>query len=290
MKLLLDSFWRAVMYCLYPRVMLLSLLPLLLLTAGGAALGYFFWSDAVEATRLWLADSGFFSTLLDWFTRFGMQGFRVAVAPLIVVALATPLFVLLVMWVVALMMTPALLTLVATRRFHTLAKADAGWGTFIRSAAWSLGSTLIAIVLMLVSIPLWFIPPLIVIVPPLIWGWLTYRVMSFDALASHASTDERRAVMRQHRGTLLVIGIVSGYLGALPSLMWALGAMAAVFAVVLLPIALWLYTLIFAFSSLWFIHYCLAALEQYRAAHMPSSPAAVDADIIDLSMPQIPHA
>jgi hypothetical protein len=38
-----------------------------------------------------------------------------------------------------------------------------------------------------------------------------------------------------------------------------------VFAVILLPVMLWLYTLVFAFSSLWFIHYCLAALDQHRA-------------------------
>lgn len=269
MKLLLDSFWRAAMYCLHPRVMMLSLLPLILLTAVGGILGYFFWSGAVESVRLWLESTGFFSTILDWFTRFGMQSFRAAAAPIVVIALTTPVLVLLVMLVVALMMTPALTRLVAMRRFESLVKADAGIGFFVRSAAWSLGSILIAAVLLLLSIPLWFIPPLVMIIPPLIWGWLTYRVMSFDALASYASTAERRAVMKEHRGALLFIGIVAGYLGALPSLIWALGAMAAVFAVVLLPIALWLYTLIFAFSSLWFIHYCLAALEQYRAGQMP---------------------
>ena len=40
--------------------------------------------------------------------------------------------------------------------------------------------------------PLWFVPPLVLIVPPLIWGWLTYRVMGFDVLAEHASREERR--------------------------------------------------------------------------------------------------
>jgi hypothetical protein len=35
---------------------------------------------------------------------------------------------------------------------------------------------------------------------------------------------------------------------------------------VLLPLAIWIYTLIFAFSSLWFSHYCLAVLEQSRVA------------------------
>jgi hypothetical protein len=269
MKLLLDSFWRAALYCLHPRVMMLSLLPLLLLTLFGGVLGYFFWSTAVEAVRLWLESSGFFSTILDWLTRFGMQSFRAAAAPFVVIIFATPVLVLLVMFVVALMMTPALLKLVAMRRFDTLARADAGLVPWLRSAAWSLVSTLIAALLLLLSIPLWFVPPLIMILPPLIWGWLTYRVMSFDALASHASLDERRAIMKEHRGALLFIGVVAGYLGALPSLIWALGAMAAVFAVILLPVMLWLYTLVFAFSSLWFIHYCLAALEQYRAAQMP---------------------
>jgi hypothetical protein len=249
--------------------MMLSLLPLILLTLVGGTLGYFFWSTAVEAVRLWLESSGFFSTILDWLTRFGMQSFRAAAAPFVVIILATPMLVLLVMFVVALMMTPAFLKLVAMRRFDKLAKADAGLASWVRSAAWSLVSTLIAALLLLLSIPLWFVPPLIMVVPPLIWGWLTYRVMSFDALSSHASSEERKIIMKEHRGALLFIGVVAGYLGALPSLIWALGAMAAVFAVILLPVMLWLYTLVFAFSSLWFIHYCLAALEKHRAAQMP---------------------
>ena len=40
---------------------------------------------------------------------------------------------------------------------------------------------------------------------------------------------------------------------------------AVALAPVLVPLSIWLYTLIFAFSSLWFTHYCLAALERLRA-------------------------
>lgn len=265
MKLLLDSFWRAAFYCLHPRVMWLSLLPLFLLTILGGLLGYFFWSHALEAVRLWLEGSGFFSTLLDWFTRFGLQGFRTAVAPIIVIAIATPVLIFLVMLIVAWLMTPALVELVSQRRFTSLAKAQGGISSSIHSVLWAIGSTLLALVLLFLSMPLWLVPPLIMILPPLIWGWLTYRVMSFEALAGHATANERQAIMRQHRGSLLFMGLVVGYLGAMPSLIWALGAMAAVFAVILLPVMLWLYTLVFAFSSLWFIHYCLAALDQHRA-------------------------
>ena len=39
MSLLLDSFWRAVAYCLHPRVIGLSLLPLLAMIALAAGLG-----------------------------------------------------------------------------------------------------------------------------------------------------------------------------------------------------------------------------------------------------------
>jgi hypothetical protein len=38
MSLLLDSFWRAAAYCLHPRVIVLSLLPLLLILIVGLVL------------------------------------------------------------------------------------------------------------------------------------------------------------------------------------------------------------------------------------------------------------
>ena len=56
------------------------------------------------------------------------------------------------------------------------------------------------------------------------------------------------------------MGVLTGYLGAAPSVVWALGAMAIVLAPVLVPVAVWIYTLVFAFSALWYAHYTLAAL------------------------------
>ena len=120
-------------------------------------------------------------------------------------------------------MTPAMVALVAERRFPLLERKKGG--SLLASLAWSLGSTVLAAVALVVSMPLWLIPPLILILPPLIWGWLTYRVMSYDALVDHASAEERREIFRRHRGSLLGIGVLSGYLGAAPSLLWASGAM-----------------------------------------------------------------
>jgi hypothetical protein len=36
-------------------------------------------------------------------------------------------------------------------------------------------------------------------------------------------------------------------------------------APVLIPVAIWIYTLVFAFSALWFSHYALSALQALRA-------------------------
>ena len=61
------------------------------------------------------------------------------------------------------------------------------------------------------------------------------------------------------------MGVLTGYLGAAPSLVWASGAFALVLAPVLVPLAVWIYTLVFAFSALWFAHFALAALQALRA-------------------------
>lgn len=275
-----DAFWRAVAYCLHPRVIALSFLPLVLMVALSFALSYFFWDTAVAAVAAWFEAFDLVQALLSWLERIGLGGLRAVFAPLIVLVLATPVIVLVCLLLVALFMTPAMVDLVGQRRFPALQKRHGGslWvGLF-----WSLGSTLLALAALILSMPLWLVPPLVLILPPLIWGWLTYKVFSFDALAAHASADERRQLMREHRAVLLTMGVLSGYLGAAPSLLWASGAMFIPLAPLLVPIAIWIYTLVFAFASLWFGHYLLAALERLRGASNgsqvvePVPPAALE--------------
>jgi len=99
-------------------------------------------------------------------------------------------------------------------------------------------------------------------------------VMAFDSLAEHASAEERRALLREHRMPLLSMGIVAGYMGAAPSLLWAAGAILLVLAPVVIVVAVWLYTVVFVFSALWFAHYTLAALERLRRERESAPPAA----------------
>lgn len=263
MSLLLDAFWRAVAYCLHPRVIAFSLLPLVMMVVLSFALGYLFWETTVTWVAQGLQGMAVVQTFFGWLERMGMAGLSDVLAPLLVLVLATPVVVLCCLLLVAVFMTPAMVALVGRRRFSELEKKRGG--SLLVSILWSLGSTLLALVVLVLSMPLWLIPPLVLILPPLIWGWLTYRVFAFDALAEHASADERRQILKEHRGTLLAMGIVSGYIGAAPSLLWASGALFIAMAPLLIPVAIWIYTLVFAFASLWFAHFGLAALQKLRA-------------------------
>ena len=276
MKPLLDAFWRAAAYCLHPRVILLSILPLVVVGGVAALLGYLYWDASVTAMRGAMNGWPWLVTLFGWLEAAGVGVLGHWVAPLVLVALVVPVIVVLSLLLVALLMTPALVKLVARQRFPRLERLHGA--NFWQSAATSLGCTLIALIALAISIPLWFIPPLVLIVPPLIWGWLTYRVMGFDVLAEHASVAERQTILRRHRWPMLWMGTVAGYLGAAPSLVWAFGALTVLFAPLLAVVAVWLYTLVFAFSALWFAHYALWALQDLRARRVGGDAGGVGLD------------
>ena len=275
MRLLLDSFWRAAAYCLHPRVIALSVLPLVLMSVLALAAGYFFWEGAVDAVRAQIEAWSLLGTLFDWLAGIGLPNLKSVLAPLVVVFVATPVIVVLSLIAVAVLMTPTMLALVADRRFPQLERRRGG--SFLGAVFGGAWATLVALLALVVSVPLWFVPPLVLILPPLIWGWLAYRVLSYDVLADHASAAERQALVREHRPSLLAMGVITGYLGAAPSLVWASGVLFLALAPVLVPLAVWVYTLVFAFSSLWFAHYALAALQQLRAAApLPIEPVVSD--------------
>jgi hypothetical protein len=273
MQSLIDSFWRAAAYCLHPRVIALSLLPLVICGVLVFGFMFFFWETAIASVRATLENWLLVESLLRWLDSLGLQSFRSALAAIVVLAGVLPVVILLSLLLVALCMTPAIVRLVAERRFPLLEKKRGA--TLAQSIAASLGATLLALVLIVLSMPLWLVPPLVMVLPPLIWGWLTYQVFGFDVLAEHASADERRALLKAHRPPMLAMGVVCGYLGAVPSLIWAVsGVTAIIFAPFVVLLAIWLYTLVFAFSTAWFTHYALAALQARRAAE-PVAESAV---------------
>lgn len=274
--LMVDAAWRALAYCLHPRVIYLSLLPLMLAGVGLGLLGWFGWEPGVAAIRHALDHWDLSHTVLAWLDRAGLGFLRTAAAPFLLVIMVVPLVIVLCLLLVAGLMTPSLVRLVRQRRFQHLQDREAA--PWWRSLLWSAGASITALALLLVSLPLWLMPIFAVLVPPVIWGWLTYRVMAFDTLVDLASPAERDALLKQHHASLLAMGVMCGYIGAAPAALWAMGALTVILAPLMVLLSVWLYTLVFAFSSLWFAHFLLAALQAHR-----QTASALPGGVIDLN-------
>lgn len=259
----LSSFGKAATGALHPRMLWLTFLPFAVAAAGWGPFFWFMWQPLVDAARGWLAASMFGAALYHAFDWVGLTSLHAALAPFLVVALSLPLIVTTVLLLIATISMPLVVRHLSRRRFADLELRRGG--TWYGSLAHALVTTIVCIVLFLATLPLWLFPPLFAVIPPLLWGWLTYRVMTYDALALHASSAERRALIRRHRGPLLAIGIATGLLGTVPTLIWAWSIWLVVLFPVIAAATIWIYAFILVFSALWFGHYCLGALQRLRS-------------------------
>ncbi|MEN3294044.1 MAG: hypothetical protein V7642_3297 [Burkholderiales bacterium] len=265
MRSVLISFGRAVLSQLHFRMLLLTVLPFLVSVVIWGVILWLGLQPTIDWLQRWFSDNGAFSVagnVLDWL---GLGAIKVVVVPLIAMWVLLPLMILTALVFVGTMAMPVIVKHVGNRHYPELEKRRGGtlWGTLWISA-WSF---IVFVLLWLVTLPLSAIPPLTFVIQPALWGWLTYRVMAYDALAEHAGKEEYAHIVRAHRWPLFIIGAIAGAMGAAPTLLWLGGALSVIFFPVLAAGAIWLYVLVFVFSGLWFQHYCLEALAQYRGGH-----------------------
>lgn len=204
--------------------------------------------------------------LLAWS---GIGVVRAAILSMLAMWLLLPVTILAALVFVGLWAMPAINRHVAQKHFSRLLRCHGGslWSTL-----WiSIISLPIFVFLWLVTLPLSVVPPFTFLIHPVLWGWLTYRVMAYDALAEHATRDERRELMHAHRWSLLLIGTIVGVFGAVPTLLWLGGAFSVILLPILATVATWLYVAVFVFSGLWFQHYCLEALTRLRLRAQPTA-------------------
>ncbi|HTI19312.1 MAG TPA: EI24 domain-containing protein [Trinickia sp.] len=270
MSELLRAFARAVVSMLHPRMLWLTFMPFFVVAASWGVIFWFTWQDAVGTVRYWLANSAPGMALYRAFDWIGFASLHAAVAPFIVIAVTIPLIVITVLLVIATTSMPLVVRHLSARRFPALEQRRGG--TWLGSLLYATATTLICVTLIVVTVPLWLIPPFFALIPPLLWGWLTYRVMTYDALALHASHAERIALTRRHRWPLLAIGVASGLMSTLPTLIWAWSIWLVVLFPVIAAAMIWVYAAILIFSALWFGHYCLKALEDMRGEEAHRAP------------------
>ena len=269
MRPILIAFGRALLSQLHIRMLMLTLLPFILSLLIWGVVLWLGLQPMIDAVQAYFVENDGFrisGQLLGWF---GLGALKMVIVPLLAMWVLLPLMILTALVFVGLLAMPIIVKHVA-RRYPQLEARKGGslWGTLWMSVS----SFVVFVVLWLITIPLSAIPPLGFVIQPLLWGWLTYRVIAYDALAEHADAQELRDILRIHRWPLLLIGAITGAMGAAPTLLWLGGALFVVLFPVLAGVSIWLYVLVFVFTGLWFQHYCLQALATYRAAGIANAP------------------
>lgn len=277
MRPVLIAFGRAVLSQLHFRMLLLTVMPFVVSLAIWGVLLWLGLQPMIDWLHAWFtANDGFgiASNVLGWFN---LGAITTVLVPLIAMWVLLPLMILTALVFVGVLAMPMIVRHVSSRHYPDVERRRGG---SIAGSLWiATYSFIIFAALWLVTLPLSLFPPLTFVIQPLLWGWLTYQVMAYDALAEHADRQEIRDIMRIHRWPLLLIGAIGGAMGAAPTLLWLGGALSVILFPVLAAGAIWLYVLVFVFTGLWFQHYCLEALAAHRAvgrAIVPDAPRMKD--------------
>ena len=285
---LIRSLGLALVGTMHPKMLWLSFRPFLIVSIFWGVVIWLIWSPALEMLRTFLTASIFTSWIQSGLEFVGFDEARAWIAPLFLVILLIPIIAISLLVFIAFSTVPAVVDSVVKQKAYEGIMRIKG-GSFVGSFFYTLWSALICLALVMLTLPVWWIPPLFAILPPLLWGWLTMRLMAYDVLLDHATPDERNQLLEEHRWTLLGMGVVAGMIGAVPTFFWATSVLALVLFPFVSFVALWIYSLIFIFSALWFSHFLLHALKQLRQKeHMntidtsatlitnPSNPGVID--------------
>lgn len=275
MRNVFNSYGRALLSQLHGKMLLLSALPFLLSLLLWGLLLYWGLQPLIDSLQALFAEHDLFRTSSAVLGTFGLGMLKTVIVPLIAMFMLLPLMILTALIFMGVLAMPAIGRHVGGRHFPQLEKKHGG--SLLGSVGTSLATFLLFIVVWAALLPLYAFPPAALVGQALLWGWLTYRVMAYDAMADYASAEERQAIMRSRRTQLLLIGVVSGAAGAVPGMLWMGGVMSVVFFPFLAAFAIWLYVVIFIFTGLWFQYYCLEALSALRGVQGMRDVAAADA-------------
>ena len=160
-------------------------------TVGWGVILWFSWQTLIGATRSWLESWSFTVTLYHLFDSLGFSALHAAIAPFLVIAMTIPLIVVTVLLLIATLSMPAVIRFLATRQFAGLELRRGG--TWYGSLGQALWTTLVCLVLLVVTLPLWLVPPFFALIPPLLWGWLkegAHVYVCGDAKRMAADVDE----------------------------------------------------------------------------------------------------
>lgn len=221
----------------HPRMLWLMAWPMLLALASWGIAAYLLWTRISQPLagllQRWL------EVLLGWLP-FDLGGLAAFIASSMLVMLFFALVYLTALFIIGVFGMQKMVDHVASRSYPHLQRLRGG------SAAGGVWNALVAlggmVMLFMVSLPLWLVPPLGPFVLLGILSWANQRLLRYDALAEHADRAEMARIFGERRGALYLLGFLM-----------------ALFAYV--PLVQFLGPVVFGLA---FIHYLLGAISQQR--------------------------
>lgn len=228
MQTILDALARALTSLFHPQMLLLCILPLLLAglfwlgvvaltwhdgwvwftqTLGSSTGASGPWAGRVEPPA-WM--HGMMMLEADWLA----DGMLATAGALLLLALLVPAVWMTALAIAAVIAMPWIVAHVGRRDYPGLARLDGG--TWLGSLWNAIGAVLVFVVLWLLTLPLWLLGGLGAVLGLLLGGWVTQRLLRYDALSSHASVAERQLVIERAGGRLWLLGIVLVLLSLVP--------------------------------------------------------------------------
>jgi len=229
---------------LHPRMLWLMVWPMLVSLAFWGALAAVFWG------RLAAALAGLFQRWLEpaaGFVRLDFGDVTVIAAYVVLALLIIPLIWVTALFILGVFGMQKMVDHVAQRSFPELERRRGGG---VAGSVWNATAALGGMVLLfLVTLPLWLVPPLWPLIPLAIFAWVNQKLLRYDALGEHADRAEMARLFHERRGALLLLGLLLALLAYVP------------FVGFIAPVVF----------GLAFIRYLLAALQDIRGG-----PVALD--------------
>ncbi len=237
MQDILEALGRGFKSLLTPKMLVLTLWPMLLALLFWGGLAWFFWDQWAADLTAVAIQNGIEDRLLQW-------GF-VWLAHWLVVALLISLLLPAVyassLVFTAVFAMPVMLKFVVARDYADLEMKHGG--TLLGSVWNSLIVIVVYLLLWIITLPFWLVPFGAIVIPVLLSAYLNKRLFSYDALMDHASREEFRQIQERSRGGLFGLGAILGFAHYIPILNF------------FTPI----------YIGLAYIHFCLGQLQRLRA-------------------------
>ena len=216
MQAVVAALARAVASQLHPKMLALLVVPFVVAIAFWIVTVALVWTPLTGWLSSVMFDGGISGTVYGWFQSIGLGAIRDWLPAIIALLLVVPMSWVTAVVLISVFAMPIVMRFIGARNYPDVARSGTASPL---PGAWN---AILAIILFVIgyvaTLPLWFIPPLALVVPWLWWSWLTARVMRLDSLIEYADGRERRFLAEGHRRNYFLLAMIVSALNYVPPL------------------------------------------------------------------------